>query len=61
MQPESCAIALALAEALIEAEAPEAARVLLLQLQRLAKLPADLTERTRAGLLLQGLDSHGSA
>jgi len=61
VQPESCAIALALAEALIEAEAPKVASVLLQQLQRLAKLPADLTEHTRAGLLLRGLDSHASA
>lgn len=58
VEPESSAIALALAEALIEADAPAVARVLLLQLLRLAKLPADLTEHTRAGLLLQTLDSH---
>ena len=61
VQPESCAIALALAEALIEAEAPKVARVLLLQLQRIAKLPADLTEHTRAGLLLRGMDKHAAA
>jgi predicted Zn-dependent protease len=61
VQPESCAIALALAEALIEADAPQAARVLLQQLQRLAQLPADLTEHTRAGLMLQALASHAAA
>lgn len=58
VQPESTATALALAEALIEADAPEVARVLLLQLRRLAKLPADLAEHARAGLLLQALDRH---
>ncbi|WP_159910927.1 hypothetical protein [Pantoea sp. 18069] len=61
VQPESSAIALSLAEALIEADAPEVARELLLQLRRLARLPADLTEHTRAGLLLQALDSHAVA
>ncbi|MEF9999333.1 MAG: hypothetical protein RR720_10265 [Comamonas sp.] len=61
VQPESSALALALAEALIQADAHALARVLLLQLRRLAQLPADLAEHTRAGLLLQGLDSHAPA
>lgn len=57
VEPESRATALALAEALIAANVPEAARELLLMLRRLAQLPADLTEHTRAGLLLQALAS----
>jgi predicted Zn-dependent protease len=61
VQPESSATALALAEALIQADAHALARMLLRQLRRLAKLPADLAEHTRAGLLLQGLDSHAPA
>ncbi len=61
VEPESRATALALAEALIAADAPGPARELLLQLLRLAQLPADLTELTRAGLLLQALDAHAAA
>ncbi len=57
VQPESCAIALALAEALISSGATEAARQILRLVRKLAQLPADLTEHTRAGLLLQTLTS----
>lgn len=56
VQPESCAIALALAEALVGAGAIEAARLLLQQLLRLAQLPADASAQARAELLLQTLN-----
>ncbi len=55
VQPESCAIALALSEALIGSGAGESARQILLLVRKLAQLPADITEHTRAGLLLQTL------
>ena len=57
VQPESCAIALALAEALISAESIHSARQILLLVCKLAQLPAHTAEHMRAGLLLQTLAS----
>lgn len=64
VQPESCAIALALAQAMVGAGVTEGARPLLQQILRLARLPADATAQARAQLLLQALDepaSHATA
>lgn len=55
IKPESSAIALELAESLISAKAPVTARNILLMVRKLAVLPTDIIEHTRAGLLLQGL------
>ncbi|QKV54383.1 hypothetical protein [Comamonas antarctica] len=57
VKPESCAIALALAEAMVGAGANEGARPLLQQILRLAALPADATVRARAELRLQTLQT----
>ena len=55
VEPESCAIALELAEALISLGAATAAQQILLLVRKLANLPSDTTEHARAGLLLQTL------
>lgn len=55
VQPESCAIALALAEALVGTGATEGARQLLLLVQRLACQPADAAVLARTELLLKTL------
>lgn len=57
VQPESCSIALALAEALVRAGALKTARQMLLLVCRSAELPADAIAQARAELLLQALPS----
>jgi predicted Zn-dependent protease len=54
VKPQSCAIALALVEALVATDATEAARHILQQVRRLA-LPEDATLLARAELWLQTL------
>ncbi len=65
VKPESCAIALSLAEAMIGAGATESALPLLRQILRLALEPSDAPLQARAELLLQALDpepaSHAAA
>lgn len=55
LKPQSCQIALALAESLVHAQAPVAARELLKLVVRLATSPTDSVTQERARILLNAL------